>query len=47
MFYKMEESQGFEPWVPYGTLVFKTNAIGRSANFPYINILEQYFLVLP
>ena len=27
----LAEGQGFEPWVPYGTAVFKTAAINRSA----------------
>ena len=31
----MAESQGFEPWVPCGTTVFKTVAFVHSANSPY------------
>lgn len=30
----MAEAQGFEPWVPLGTLVFKTSAIDHSAKLP-------------
>ena len=30
----MEESQGFEPWVPCGTPAFEAGAIVRSANSP-------------
>jgi hypothetical protein len=36
------ENEGFEPPVPYGTIVFKTTAFDRSANSPlqnYINFL--------
>ncbi len=28
------ERQGFEPWVPEGTLVFETSAFNRSATSP-------------
>ena len=31
---KMEERAGFEPAVPFGTMVFKTIALGRSATSP-------------
>ncbi len=30
----MAERQGFEPWAPFGTTVFKTVAIDRSAISP-------------
>lgn len=30
----MAEGQGFEPWVPLGTSVFKTGAFSRSATPP-------------
>ena len=30
----MAEAQGFEPWVPCGTLVFKTSALSLSATLP-------------
>lgn len=30
----MAEDQGFEPWGPAGSPVFKTGAISRSANLP-------------
>lgn len=30
----MAEGQGFEPWVPFGTLVFKTSAFDHSATPP-------------
>ena len=33
---KMAEKQGFEPWVPCGTTVFKTVAIDHSAISPLI-----------
>jgi hypothetical protein len=35
---KMAEEEGFEPPVPCGTSVFKTDAIGRSATLPKMNI---------
>ena len=31
----LAESEGFEPPVPYGTIVFKTTAFDHSANSPY------------
>lgn len=30
----MEEAEGFEPSVPFGTLVFKTRSIDRSDTLP-------------
>ena len=30
----MAERQGFEPWVPFGTSVFKTGAFDHSATSP-------------
>lgn len=33
-FFIEAERQGFEPWVPFGTPVFKTGAFGRSATSP-------------
>ena len=30
----MAEAQGFEPWEPFGSLVFKTSAIDHSAKLP-------------
>ncbi len=30
----LAEGQGFEPWVPLDTLVFKTSAFNRSATPP-------------
>lgn len=44
---KMAEKQGFEPWVPCDTTVFKTVAFDHSAISPHKiylkNILKQYF----
>lgn len=34
----MAESQGFEPWTPYGALVFETSSLILSDNSPRINI---------
>lgn len=36
---KMEEAQGFEPWVPFGTSDFKSDAIGLSATLPFNMLL--------
>ena len=30
----LADSEGFEPPVPYGTIVFKTTAFDHSANYP-------------
>ncbi len=34
---KTSEEEGFEPPDPFGTSVFKTDAIGHSATLPYKN----------
>ena len=34
MCFYMAEAQGFEPWEPFGSLVFKTSALSRSAKLP-------------
>ena len=34
MCFNMAEAQGFEPWEPFGSLVFKTSALSRSAKLP-------------
>ncbi len=36
----MAENEGFEPPVPYGTIVFKTTAIDHSANSPLQNYIN-------
>ena len=36
----MAERQGFEPWVPFGTSVFKTGAFDHSATSPVNSILR-------
>ena len=33
----MAEAQGFEPWEPFGSLVFKTSALSHSAKLPNLN----------
>ena len=48
----MAERQGFEPWVPFGTSVFKTGAFDHSATSPgffwekmlHLREVELYFL---
>ncbi len=47
-FKKQAERGGFEPPVPFGTLVFKTSAFGRSATSPVwlgclVVMLESYW----
>lgn len=37
----MAEEQGFEPWVPFGTAVFKTAAFNHSAIPPWL-LLGHY-----
>ena len=34
----MAERQGFEPWVPFGTSVFKTGAFDHSATSPGLSL---------
>jgi hypothetical protein len=33
--YFLAEAQGFEPWEPFGSSVFKTDAFDHSAKLPY------------
>ena len=37
----MAEVQGFEPWEPCGSLVFKTNAIDHSATLPNLVSIKE------
>ena len=36
---ELAESQGFEPWTPFGALVFETSSLNRSDNSPRIMVV--------
>lgn len=38
----LAESQGFEPWKPYGLLVFETSSLDHSDNSPCLRLLLFY-----
>lgn len=40
----LAEAQGFEPWVPFSTSVFKTGALNHSATLPFVMCLLYLIL---